>query len=78
MLQNYGSTVADVFQRLEPLLNSSSAQMALAVLERDFGTVHSVGPLRVAEFLGNQQDETILADAAGAVRSLLSRCRKKS
>ena len=77
-LQNYGSGFADVFERLKPLLNSPSAQEALAILERDFTGVDSVGPLRVAEFLGNRQDEAIRADAAGAVRSLLSLCQKDS
>ena len=38
---------------------------------RDFTGVDSVGTVRVAEFLGDQQDDVIRADAAGAVRSLL-------
>ncbi|MCY2988073.1 MAG: hypothetical protein NTY19_09450 [Planctomycetota bacterium] len=75
VLQNYGSGIAEVFQRLEPLLHAPSAQRALAILERDFAGVDSLGPLRVAEFLGNQPDETVQADAAGAVRSLLGLCR---
>jgi hypothetical protein len=64
-----------VFLRLQPLLNAPSAQKALTILERDFAAVDSVGPLRVAEFLGHRDDETIRADAAGVVRSLLGRCR---
>ena len=78
LLQNYGGGIKDVFQRLIPLLNSPSAQQALAVLERDFTKVESVGASRVAEFLGNPQNETIRADAAGAVRSLLGLCRKNT
>ena len=78
LLQNYGNDIVDVFQRLQPLLNTPPAKKALAILERDFAGVDSLGPMRAAEFLGNQQDETIRADAAGAVRSLLGLCGKAS
>jgi hypothetical protein len=76
VLQNYGSGVIDVFGRLHPLLKSQPCQSAFKILERDFASVDSVGPRRVAEFLGDQEDETIRADAAGAVRSLLGLCRE--
>jgi len=75
LLQNYGNGIDDVFQRLQPLLTSQSAQRALAVLERDFTGVDKVGTMRVAEFHGDPKDETIRADAAGAVRSLLRLCQ---
>jgi hypothetical protein len=78
LLQNYGSGINDVFQRLQPLLTSPSAQRALTVLERDFTGVDSVGAMRVAEFLGDPQDETIRADAEGTVRSLLRLCQKQN
>jgi hypothetical protein len=77
VLQNYGSGIQDVFRRLQPLLTSPPAKRALTVLERDFTSVDSLGALRVAEFLGDPQDETIRADAAGAVRSLLALCRMR-
>ena len=76
VLQNYGAGVGDVFDRLRPLLSAPATQQALSILQRDFVSVDSVGPLRVAEFLGDQQDAAIRADAAGAVRSLLTFCAK--
>jgi predicted nucleotidyltransferase len=76
LLQNYGSRIEDVFQRLEPLLTNRSAQEALTILNDDFARVDSVGPMRVATFLGDPVDETVRADAAGAVRSLLGLCRR--
>lgn len=76
LLQNYGTGIEDVFHRLRPLLKNSSAEQALRILERDFATVDSVGPKRVAEFLGDADDATVRADAAGAVRSLLNLCKK--
>jgi hypothetical protein len=76
VLQNYGSGIDDVFQRLQPLLTSLSAQQALKILEDDFSAITLAGPMRVAEFLGDPQDETLRADAAAAVRSLLGLCRK--
>jgi predicted nucleotidyltransferase len=75
VLQNYGSSLRDVFQRLQPLLASPAARRALAILERDFASLDSVGPRRVAEFLGDREDGVIRADAAGAARSLLRMCR---
>ena len=78
LLQNYGSGIQDVFQRLKPLLKTQAAQRALIVLERDFTKVDSVGTIRVAEFLGDRDNETIRADAAGAVRSLLGLCNRNS
>jgi len=78
LLENYGNGINDVFQRLQPLLTSPSAQQALTVLQRDFTGVDKVGTMRVAEFLGDPQDETIRADAAGAVRSLLGLCRENT
>jgi hypothetical protein len=76
ILQNYGSGINDVFRRLQPLLTKPSAQRAIEILERDFTEVDSLGPMRVAEFLGDPQDAAIRADVAGAVRSLLRLCHE--
>jgi hypothetical protein len=78
VLQNYGNRIDDVVSRLEPLLPSPSAQEALKILESDFAEIDHVGTMRVAEFLGDRQDEAIRADAAGAARSLLTLCRKNT
>lgn len=77
VLQNYGTGIDDVYSRLQPLLESPSTQQALSILENDFSEINHVGTKRVAEFLGNSQDEVIRADAAGVVRSLLALCRKR-
>jgi len=78
LLQNYGSGIGDVFQRLQPLLTSPFAQLALTVLDSNFSGIDHVGTMRVAEFLGDAEDETVRADAAGAVRSLLGLCRRNT
>ena len=78
MLQNYGTGVGDVFRRLQPLLHIPIVQQAIMILERDFATIDSVGPFRVAEFLGDREDTVVRADAAGAVRSLLGLLLKNS
>ncbi len=75
MLEHYGDDVGDIFQRLKPLLESPATQQALRILGRDFAEYDSVGPRRVAEFLGDAENEVTRADAAGAVRSLLKLCR---
>ena len=43
---------------------------AASVLNRDFTSAGLVGPARVAEFLG-QEDDDLRADVAGVVRELL-------
>ena len=57
-----------MFQRLRPLLSNQCAQQALTILERDFAAIDSLGPFRVAEFLGDRDHATVRADAAGTVR----------
>lgn len=78
MLQNYGISINDVFERLRPLLQSIAAGQALAILKRDFKGINSVGPKRLAEFLGDPGNEELRADALGSVRALLGLCRKTS
>jgi hypothetical protein len=76
ILQNYGGGIDDICERLAPVLASTAGQKALKVLQRDFAALDSLGPRRVAAFLGDEGDDVIRADAAGAVRSLLARCQK--
>lgn len=78
MLRNYGRDVGDVHARLVPLLREAITQEAMAILERDFRDVDSVGARRVAAFLGDPDNEAIRADAAGSVRRLLSLVRGNS
>lgn len=72
LLQNYGSDVADVADRMRHLLDDESSQQALAILERDFLSTDSVGIRRLAVFLGDEENEVVRADAAGSVRALLA------
>jgi predicted nucleotidyltransferase len=74
LLQNYGRRIEDVIDHLRPLLARPLAQEALAILGDDFAEMDAVGTKRVAEFLGDSNDEVIRADAAGVVRSLLALC----
>ena len=78
LLQNYGTGVGDVADRLKPLLESPVAQEALTVLRNDFREARLTGPMRVAAFLGSPGDAAICADAAGAVRELLRLCGDSS
>ena len=68
LLRNYGSGVADVADRLRPLLDDSAAQMAVAILRDDFLDHDALGPRRAAVFLiGGQPDDDIQADVVGFV-----------
>lgn len=73
VLRNYGSGVADVFAKLEPLLDEPDAKQALEVLRRDFGEVENIGPRRVAEFITGGSDDDLQADVVGFVGELLRR-----
>jgi len=76
ILQNYGTGVKAVFERLKPLLSDQHVQSALDILQQDFSALDSVGIKRFAEFLGRQEEDELRADAAAAVRSLISLCRQ--
>jgi hypothetical protein len=66
LLQSYGSGIADVFRRLQPLLRNPSVNQAITILDRDFTGVDTVGVVRFADFLGNREDEAMRADVRGA------------
>ncbi len=63
--------IASVFERLKPLLGEDPTQSALKILKEDFTSIDSVGAKRVAEFLGDPENEDIRADASGLVSGLL-------
>ncbi|MEW6777930.1 MAG: hypothetical protein AB1405_16645 [Bdellovibrionota bacterium] len=52
VIRNYGRSVEDVAERLTPLLKDPDAKKAVEILKRDFTHIESLGPRRVAEFLG--------------------------
>ena len=72
VLRNYGAGAVEVAERLRPLLDHASAIQALQILRDNFSEQEFVGTRRVAEFLGNSDDELILADVVGDVRALLT------
>lgn len=76
VLRNYGSGVTDVAARLRPLLGDADAQAALAILRRDFRDPESLGPKRVAAFMGSAADEGVRADVVGFVLRLLAECEQ--
>ena len=71
VIRNYGSGIADVADRLRPLLSDASAQRALATLRGDFESIDNIGPRRVAEFITGGRDDDIQADVVGVVGELL-------
>ncbi len=76
ILQNYGTGVKAVFDRLKPFLSDRHVQSALEILQQDFSDIDSIGIKRFAGFLGSQDDDELRADAAAAVRSLIFLCKK--
>jgi len=70
-IRNFGSSVDDIAEALKPLLNEKETKEAIKILKEDFTGNDSVGAVRVARFITGSTDETIQADVAGFVRSLL-------
>ena len=75
VLSRYGNEVQDVVTRLRPLLGTEEGQRAIQILREDFLAVDSVGPMRVAEFLGNPGDLDLRAAVTGDVNLLLALCQ---
>jgi hypothetical protein len=75
VIRNYGSGIDEVVTRLRPLLDDDEAQKAADVLARDFTDPESVGPRRVAEFIGGGPDDEVQADVVGFVAELLRKLR---
>jgi hypothetical protein len=76
VIRNYGAGVADVAEKLKPMLGNSDAQKALDVLRRDFLDPDAVGPRSVAEFVVGATDAELQADVVGFVGQLLDTCRR--
>ena len=76
VLRNYGAGIAEVHQRLAPLLSSPEAQQALRILRADFTSAQATGPKRIAQFLFKHDDANTQQDVAGAVKELLRLCER--
>jgi len=74
-LLNCGSGIDEVATRLRPLLDDDETQKAVEVLLRDFADPESVGPRRVAEFIGGGPNDEVQADVVGFVAELLRKVR---
>lgn len=70
VLRNHAIGAEQIGERIRAFGNRHDVHDATAVLRRDFGLAESVGPTRVAEFLGGRDDD-LQADVAGFVRMLL-------
>ncbi len=78
VVRHYGQDIADVAERLVPLLFDPAAERALEVLRTDFETIESVGPMRAAAFLGREDDADLRADVRGFVLDLVVECERSS
>ncbi|MCZ2250014.1 MAG: hypothetical protein LC111_14745 [Bacteroidia bacterium] len=73
VVRNYGTGPTDVASKLQPLLDDTDAQHALAILKRDFSEPDAVGPMRVAAFVTGDKDEELQADVVGFIGQLLAK-----
>ncbi len=75
VVRNFGSGPEAVAGELSPLLDDAWARKAIDYLDEDFCEIDSVGPKRVAKFLGREGDDALLAEVRGNVIDLVNRCR---
>jgi hypothetical protein len=81
VLQRWDAGVDDVADRIaaHATRHREVVENALAILRRDFETLDTVGPARVAAFEGasGEAAEQVAADARGAVDDLLLACAER-
>jgi hypothetical protein len=71
VLKNYGASVEDVVEHLDPLRSDPATIEAVKILRRDFTDHDGPGPMRVAEFIAGGPDDIIQADVVGFVDAFL-------
>jgi hypothetical protein len=67
----------DVVARMVPIRPEAEAMEAMGYLQEDFGEIDSIGPKRVAAFLGRDGDEGFQADVRGLVLDFVDACQKQ-
>jgi hypothetical protein len=70
VLRSHADAIERIGNKTRSFGDHPDAREAIGVLQRDFRLADSVGPARVAEFLGGPDDD-LQAEVAGLVRSLL-------
>jgi hypothetical protein len=75
VLLNDPRGVAEIARRIATLKPKSLVQEALEILRQDFTALEGVGTRRMADFLRDADNDSLRADAAGAVRALLRHLR---
>jgi hypothetical protein len=76
MLRHFGSSMQDVVHRMAGIRAEAEAQEAMAYLSEDFREIDSIGPMRIAAFLGRNGDDEFQADVRGLVLDFVEACRK--
>jgi hypothetical protein len=76
VLLRFGAGLHDVVEKMSPMLQEPEVGEALAYLRDDFSEIDSLGPKRVAAFLGKSNDAEFLADVRGLVLAFAEACAK--
>lgn len=70
VIRNHAAGIEQIAAKIRRFGERPEVQQATGILKRDFMQVDSIGPVRVAEFLG-APDVNLQADVAGEIRALL-------
>ena len=71
VVRHWSRGKTDIAGRLRRLLTEPHAHKALSIIREDFATLDHLGPRRVAQFLGADEDEAQRADAWADLQDLL-------
>lgn len=74
VIRNFERGPESVAELLRPMLVDPDAAKAIEILKGDFQHQNSLGPRRVAEFMGGPADDAVKADVLAFVRALLDAC----
>jgi hypothetical protein len=77
-LQHFGASMQDVVAKMALIREQPEAVEGMSYLGEDFREIDSIGPMRVAAFLGRDGDEGFRADVRGLVLDFVRACRIQS
>ena len=76
VLRYFGAGLEEVVEQAGLIRHEPEFTEALRYLEEDFAGLASLGPMRLAEFLGRSVDDGLRADASGLVLTFVAACRR--
>jgi hypothetical protein len=75
VLRHFPDGLPAVLERMHPLLVDPDTQEALQILEDKFASLNHTGPMDVAAFVGDPEDDDLRQDASALILDFVKLCR---